>query len=261
MIFAGTKKKDTRLSVFLAICIHAIIMLLCFLFLRFKLPDPPLSEQTVELTMADFGNANTGANFTDGSPQNTQNTVEEAAAEEAIVDNNSETSAAVQETPSNATQPSQTQTNTQTQSQNQSQQTSEPEQQVSDNLSNLLNNMNGGGDGGGSDSGDQGTQNGKIDGKGVFGDGSGWSLSGRNMTGKPKFNGTPKKNGTVQVRIVVGKDGKVRTAKIVHSPPTNTSDQALFNLALAAAKTAKFNKDDGANINQSGTITFVFKVN
>ena len=262
MIFAGSRKKDTWISILISLFLNIAVLFLCFFFLRWKIQDPPPEDMTVELTMADFGYSNTGANSTDGSTaQTTQPTAAEAQPEEAIVDNTSETSAPVQETPSNTTQPTQTQTTTQSQSQNQTQQTQEPEQQVSNQLNNILNNMNGGGDGGGSDSGDVGTQNGKIDGKGVFGDGSGWSLAGRNMTGKPKFNGTPKKAGTVQVRITVGKDGRVRTAKVVTSAPTNTSDQSLFDLALGAAKSAKFNKDDAASINQSGTITFVFKVN
>ncbi len=255
MIFAGSRKKDTWVSILIALFLNIAVLFLCFFFLRWKIQDPPPEDMTVELTMADFGYSNNGANSTDGSTAQTpQPTAAEAPPEEAIVDNTSETSAPVQETPSTTTQP------TQTQSQNQTQQTQEPDQQVSSQLNNMLNNMNGGGDGGGADSGDQGTQNGKIDGKGVFGDGSGWSLAGRNMTGKPKFNGTPKKEGVVQVKITVGKDGRVRDAEVVISE-SNTSDQSLFNLALNAARSARFNKDDDASINQRGTITFVFKVN
>lgn len=253
MIFAGSNKTDTRVALSLSIFINAMVLLLAFLFLRWTVQDPPPADQTVELNMADFGFANSGANQNDGATQ-TQNVAEESPTEEAVVDDNSQITQNVQDTPSQSTQ------QTQTQTQNQTQQTQQQTQQTSSALNNLLNNMNNGGDGEDGENNDEGNPNGNIDGKGVFGDGSGWSLSGRNLVGEPRFNGSPTKNGVVQVRITVGKDGKVRTAKVVHSAPTNTSEQSLFNLAIQAAKTATFNNDSGAAINQSGTITFVFKV-
>jgi len=250
MIFAGSKKKDTVRSIAIALLLNTIALLLIFFFIRWKKQDPPPEDLTVELSMADFGYTNAGNNFTDGAPQ-TEKVVQEAPTEEAIVDNSSQTAANVQDKPSEATKPSETQT----------QETAKPEQTVSNGLNNALDAMTGGGDGNNNTQGDQGNPSGKIEGKGVFGNGSGWALSGRSMTGKPSFNGSPKKNGTVQVRIKVDKNGKVTDATVVNSLPTNTPDAQLRKLALDAARTAKFNKDEGAKIRASGTITFVFKVN
>ncbi|MEZ7941789.1 MAG: energy transducer TonB, partial [Flavobacteriales bacterium] len=99
------------------------------------------------------------------------------------------------------------------------------------------------------------------DGKGVFGDGgNSYSLAGRGMTGEPKFQGKPKKNGRVVVKIDVNRSGKVINAT-VDQIKSNTTEQSLWELAMKMAKTATFNNDQAANIQQRGTVTFTFKVN
>lgn len=59
-------------------------------------------------------------------------------------------------------------------------------------------------------------------------------------------------SGTVVVRVEVNADGNVVSATMVQGP-----DQTLIDLALEAARKAKFNKAEGTSV---GTITYVFKL-
>ncbi len=254
MIYAG-KKEDSRRSAILALVLHAVILLLIFLFLSFDLPDPPPAETEVELSLADFGYSNTGSGNTEGAP--TKSTTSEAVEtpEEAVVDQTSEVSNNVTEEPSTSTQPAQT-----TQTESQPQESKPVEQKPSDALSDALSAMNSGGDGNDNQTGNVGVQSGQIDGKGVFGDGTGtYNLSGRGMTGEPKFQGKPKKNGRVVIKIDVNRRGKVINAT-VDQIKSNTTERDLWDLAVKMAKSATFNNDQNSKIQQRGSITFVFTV-
>lgn len=255
MIYAG-KKEDSRTSAIITMVVHAVIFLLIFFFMSFDLPDPPPAETYAELSLADFGYSDTGSGDNEGAPTQSSAAVAEETPEEAVVDNTSEVAANVAETPSTSTQPATTQTQAQTQSQTQAQ-----TQSTSNALNSALQNMNSGGDGNDDTGGNVGTQSGQIDGKGVFGDGgNSYSLAGRVMRGDPEFQGTPKKNGRVVVKIDVNRSGKVINAT-VDQIKSNTTEQSLWELAMKMAKTATFNDDQAAKIQQRGTITFTFKVN
>jgi protein TonB len=255
MIYAG-KKEDSRTSAIITMVVHAVIFLLIFFFMSFDLPDPPPAETYAELSLADFGYSDTGSGDNEGAPTQSSAAVAEETPEEAVVDNTSEVAANVAETPSTSTQPATTQTQAQTQSQTQAQ-----TQSTSVGLNSALQNMNSGGDGNDDTGGNVGTQSGQIDGKGVFGDGgNSYSLAGRVMRGDPEFQGTPKKNGRVVVKIDVNRSGKVINAT-VDQIKSNTTEQSLWELAMKMAKTATFNDDQAAKIQQRGTITFTFKVN
>ena len=89
------------------------------------------------------------------------------------------------------------------------------------------------------------------------GQGSGWSLSGRSITGSlPKPVSSNNETGTVVVTIEVDASGKVISAK-AGAKGTNTYDTELWNASVAAAKKARFNGISGNTV-QTGTITYNF---
>jgi TonB family protein len=255
MIYAG-KKEDSKTSAIITLVVHAVIFLLIFFFMSFDLPDPPPAETYAELSLADFGYSDTGSGDNEGAPTQSSAAVAEETPEEAVVDNTSEVAANVAETPSTSTQPATTQTQAQTQSQTQAQ-----TQSTSNALNSALQNMNSGGDGNDDTGGNVGMQSGQIDGKGVFGDGgNSYNLAGRGMAHEPKFQGEPKKDGRVVVIIDVNRSGKVINAR-VDQIESNAHEKSLWDLAIKMAKTAMFNPNQDADIQQRGTITFTFKVN
>ena len=255
MIYVG-KKEDSRTSAIITMAVHAVIFLLIFFFMSFDLPDPPPAETYAELSLADFGYTDMGSGNNEGVSTQSSAAVAEETPEEAVVDNTSEVAANVAETPSTSTQPATTPPQAQTQSQTQAQ-----IQSTSNALNSALQNMNSGGDGNDDTGGNVGTQSGQINGKGVFGEGGdSYNLAGRGMIGKPTFQGKPTKDGRVVVKIDVNRSGKVINAK-VDPLRSNTTEKSLYDLAIKMAKTASFNNDQAAKIQQRGTITFTFKVN
>ncbi|MFK7756373.1 MAG: hypothetical protein AB8B53_05510 [Flavobacteriales bacterium] len=254
MIYAG-KKEDSRLSAILALVLHAIIFLLIFFCLRFELPDPRPSETYAELAMADFGYTDTGSGNNEGAPTQTTQAVAEQTPEEAVVDESSDVATNVQDTPSPSTTP--TETAAERAERKRKEKEAREAKEKADRIAQM---MNGGGDGNDNTGGNVGVQSGKIDGKGVFGNGTGsYSLSGRGMVGEPKFQGKPRIDGTVSVFVYVNKSGKV-TKTTINVPGTNTTDTELRELAMKMARTATFNSDSDAKTTQRGTITFQFKV-
>lgn len=165
------------------------------------------------------------------------------------------------------------------------------EQQKLDNkLNNLLNNI-GKGQGNTSGGGQQGASDGQIDGKGVLngggsqgsgggqgggngtgsgpgnGPGSGlgsgggmsdWKLDGRKMNAKPSLSEKAPEEGIVVVDIWVDSNGNV-TKAVQNVVKSNTTSSRLFELAIKAAKKAKFNASNIAE--QKGTITIKFVLN
>lgn len=101
------------------------------------------------------------------------------------------------------------------------------------------------------------------DSEGHKGDGNGYNLEGTDQLdaglkgrGLREALGQPRSayntSGTVVVRVEVNADGNVVSATMVKGP-----DQTLIDLALEAARKAKFNKAEGTSV---GTITYVFKL-
>jgi len=255
MIYAG-KKEDSRLSAILAVVFHVIIFLLIFFCLRFELPDPPPSETFAELSMADFGYTDTGSGNTEGAPTQSTPVVAEQTPEEAVVDESSDVSSNVQDTPSPNTTP--TESVAEKAERQRKEQEAREAKEKADRIAQMM--AGGGGDGNDDTGGDKGITSGKIDGKGVFGNGLGsYNLSGREMTGEPNFQGKPQKNGRVVIKIVVNRNGKVTRATIDKNN-SNTTEQSLWDLAVRNAKNYTFNPDPSSDIEQRGTLTFTFKV-
>ena len=86
--------------------------------------------------------------------------------------------------------------------------------------------------------------------------GNNWSLAGRNIRGTlPQPSNTFNQEGKVVVQIRVNAAGVVTQATITGG---NVSDKQTQQLALDAAKKAKFTEGDH---DQIGTITYIFKLN
>ena len=86
-----------------------------------------------------------------------------------------------------------------------------------------------------------------------------WNLNGRTLGqgGLPRPEYNVQDEGRVVVTITVNPDGKVIKTDINNR--TNTTNPALRQAALAAAKQATFNSVESLN-NQMGTITYYFKL-
>ena len=87
------------------------------------------------------------------------------------------------------------------------------------------------------------------------------NLTGRSVVGSlplPAYNS--QNEGKVVVEITVDQNGNVTKASAI-SRGTTVSDQKLWRAAEEAAKKARFNVKQDAPIYQTGTITYVFKLN
>jgi len=82
------------------------------------------------------------------------------------------------------------------------------------------------------------------------------NFNGRSLIQPPVVLGKVLKSGTVVVKMCIDIKGNVKTAKFTQKGST-TFDRRLRNMALKAAKQAKFSK--GVNLEECGTITFNFK--
>ncbi len=135
-------------------------------------------------------------------------------------------------------------------------------------LDNMLNGLNGGGESdasasgvsgatGGGDGGGNGPGSGIFTGGG-FGNGTSWSLNGRDNLVPPSTSKTPTANGKVVVHITVDKNGKVTYATVANS---NITTDVPYNhgLALDAARRCTFTSSIRA-LPQTGTVTLVLAV-
>ncbi len=139
-------------------------------------------------------------------------------------------------------------------------------------LDNMLNGLNGGGGSdastgggnggtgggtGGGNGGGNGPGSGNFSGGG-FGNGTSWSLKGRDNLAPPSTSKKPTANGKVIVSITVDKNGKVTKATVANS---NITTDVPYNhgLALEAARKCTFTSSNSATP-QTGTITIVLSV-
>lgn len=105
------------------------------------------------------------------------------------------------------------------------------------------------------DSKGEGQKGNPVAGYGTSG-GNSWSLAGRSIKGAlPKPKNEFNQDGKVVVSIWVLADGTVKDAQLARG--TNVSDKATLQLALNAARKAKFSESDKSI--QTGTITYNFK--
>jgi TonB family protein len=91
------------------------------------------------------------------------------------------------------------------------------------------------------------------------GDGIGFSLSGRNALSLPQPDYPKQKSGKVVVEVTVDRNGVV-TKAVPGVRGSTTLDSDLLKAAETAALRAKFDVSPGAPAYQTGTITYVFKL-
>ncbi len=116
------------------------------------------------------------------------------------------------------------------------------------------------GEGNTSPGGNQGSADGTPGaphGLGGSGRGPSFNLGGRSMVSAPKIVDTSQKEGKVVVSIIVDKYGKVVKAT-PGARGSTTTDRHLEKLATEAAYNTKFNAKADAEIQQTGSMTFVF---
>ena len=109
------------------------------------------------------------------------------------------------------------------------------------------------------DVGKPGDEAGKIEGRGlVSGDFGDAMLRGGTMIGEPKLDEKPRQEGSVRINIVVDASGSViQAVPDYQSALTTIRDSHHVQLALRAAKTAKFDSD-ATKPRRSGYITIRF---
>lgn len=114
-------------------------------------------------------------------------------------------------------------------------------------------------------SGDKGKSNGDPNAKSYYGTGKGldgdgnYRLGGRKALNKEKRTPDCNESGTVVVRIVVDRNGKVLSATPGIKGTTNTAS-CLMKPAKSAALATKFNSDAKAPTKQIGSIVYIFKL-
>lgn len=258
------QKKDRLIASVITFNLSVLVLLLCIFLTAFSLPDPLPGETFVAVGMADYGSVVEASGDTES--ENPSESVEDNQAESQTteaVETNTAPEVVTQET-APVTTPSGSNTTTPTKPTPEPE--PEPEPEVSKGLGNILDKINetGGGspsEGGGEGTGNEGTQSGNIDGMGVVsGDGIGFSLGDRGMTGRPKLSEQPKEEGRVVLDIYVDRNGNVLETRPNYDR-SNTSSSYLFELAKKAAKKAKFQVSADAPPKQKGSMTFIFKLN
>jgi TonB family protein len=258
---AELEKKDKRTGWIISIAAHLVLFVLFYFLAAYVITIPPPGDLYVEIAMADYGTDATGSGeFETEVPSETlEEVVEENVSESTQPVQTTQADPVVTQETSDVSTPS-SETTTET-----NQDVEDPEPQVSNELSNVLNQINNSGRGGSEGStegtGNEGTTEGNIEGKGVVGgkDGIGWELSGRGMIGEPSLSEKPTEEGKVVLDIYVNRKGEVIKA-VVNVLETNTSSSYLYELAIKAAKTARFNVKDNAAPSQKGKMTFNFKL-
>lgn len=119
----------------------------------------------------------------------------------------------------------------------------------------------GGGEGNTRPGGNQGSPDGVPNvphgGKGGSGSGVSFDLGGRRMVAPPRIVDNSQETGKVVVDITVDKYGKVVQATPGARGSTTTSSH-LYRLAREAALDTKFDANPTAEVQQKGTMTFVF---
>lgn len=236
------EKRNQRQAAALSGGLFFLLVLLCFCLTAFTKQEPPPGEQFVAVGFADLGSAEVaGGDVDTQAPSEViQEAVEESvssseanvqeAAEEVVTQTNSEVS--VNSDPDPVPDP-------------------KPDPVPVDRTAQLFQNLSasnagGGGSQGSSEGvGNEGVESGSIEGRGVvtgdFGEGL---VGGGSMIGEPKLAERPIQAGTVRMRLQVGPDGKVLSAKPEFaSKLTTLTDTYHLKLAERAAFTAVFESD------------------
>lgn len=240
--------QQVKALVFALLIVAGIVITSMFVYLYRPVPLP--SDVVVELELGSpyAGGGSGGSQKTDPQP-----TKSEAVAP-SMTDNEKE--APEVNTPNNVSTKPVTSNHT----------TTKPNNTKPSNPNALFGGMSEEGSGGGNNNGDGKGEGGKKgDGygpghePGVYNPNGNYSLEGRKLLEKPTVEGGFDAEGKVVVDIWVDQNGKViRTA--INESLTNTSNKDLRDRAKRAAKRVVWNVDNGADIEQKGSVTINFKL-
>ena len=253
------EKRNRRQAAALSALLFVTVLVVCF-FDGLHHPEPPPGEQFVAVGFADLGSTEEagGDVETEAPSEVVQEAVEEEALsnepepEQPVVQEEVVTQAvsevAVQSDPDPKPEPE-----------------PEPEPERQDRTAHLFRNPGAQSAGGGGSQGEttgvgnEGDEAGKIEGRGlVSGDFGDAMLRGGTMIGEPKLDEKPRQEGSVRINIVVDASGSViQAVPDYQSALTTIRDSHHVQLALRAAKTAKFDSD-ATKPRRSGYITIRF---
>ncbi|MBR1784379.1 MAG: energy transducer TonB [Bacteroidales bacterium] len=215
-------------------------------------PDPPIPEEGVEVNLgdSDYGLGS------DPSPASQAADYNPPSAQNQVATQQAEPSVPMPSTPNqgNVTNPS---AQEQPRAENK-----EPEINRNALFPGRRNSQGGGSEGTSGGPGNQGSPDGSPDAQAYTGDGgsgSSFSLKGRNAVSLPKPGYNSNQQGKVVVKIVVDRQGRVTRAEAPEKGSTITAG-ALVEQARQAALKARFNASADAPDEQSGTITYIFKI-
>lgn len=238
-VFEFFKEEDHRKAFFVS-CIFVMLMILFFLLVSLKEPNPPLKPEVIEFELPDVeieqGAAEAGGNENNNSESSeptTNNDVQESAQE------------IVQQTEESTPVPS---GNGNAQTDNTTESIPKPDDAFT------FGGSNGNGNGNGTAFGDGDGVGGNGDGN-TSGDGN-YNPS-RTVTTNPTFNANAQEEGVVAIDIWVDANGNVVRTRF-NETESNTGNQYLIRLAEKAAKTMKYSKKPGAATEKVGYKKFKF---
>jgi periplasmic protein TonB len=268
-----THDKDKRRGLIVSLTIHAVLLVLFFFFgLKYIVPPPE------EGMLINFGTSETGLGQVESEPmQSTEEVrvpVEQVTppppsestpvvAEEEVVTQETEEEIAFKKE-KEAKEKAETERKLQEERKKQEEQRLREEQKKR--MEELFAKAKAGeGKGGGEGDTKPGGNQGSLDGvpnvphggKGGSGSGVSFDLGGRKMVAPPRVVDNSQETGKVVVDITVDKYGKVVQATPGARGSTTTSSH-LYRLAREAALDTKFNANPDAQVQQKGTMTFVF---
>lgn len=241
-----------------SIAVHAALAILLMLALKDCGGGSGGGNQYMALNVAALGDSDMGSGDDPGAPAPSASAPQEPVEEEQV---ETQDDAPVVAPKTETTKPKETKPKETKPTETKPKETTN---NTVNNALDALNNKPGGGSGQTKPGGNEGRPDGSISGKGIFNGGGGsgnWALSGRTMSTPPSLDERPQSEATVVVSILVDRTGKVVSASIQKYDAEGTEGRAkLEELALKAARSARFSANPDGPINQKGTITINFKL-
>lgn len=258
------KEKNKRTGVIVSIVFHALLLVL-FAFFGLKYLDPPPAEEGISIN---FGSMDMGKMSPSNAPpvENIEPTPEPEPevskpvpaenVEEEVVTQDSEEAPAIEKKEEEK----------KIESKEPIKEEKKPDQKVMSALDKWKKNQQetSGGDGNTDKEGDQGALDGDKNSTNYNGGGAGngttFSLSGRDMVSSPKIDDKSQEVGKVVVDIIVDRKGNVVRA-VPGARGSSTASAFLYEKAKKAALQTRFSANPDAAIEQKGQMTFIFILN
>lgn len=267
-----THDKDRRKGLIVSLAIHAVLLVLFFFFgLKYIIPPPE------EGMVINFGNTETGLGQVESEPMKSTEVVQ-TPVEKVTPPPPSESRPVVteqvvtQETEEEIAfkKEKEAKEKAETERKREEERKQQEEQRLRDEQKRRMDELfakakagegKGGGEGNTRPGGNQGSLDGQPNaphgGKGGSGSGISFDLGGRKMLTPPRVVDNSQETGKVVVDITVDKYGKVVQA-VPGARGSTTTSSHLYRLAKDAALDTKFNANPEAQVQQKGTMTFVF---